>query len=82
MGSSKPLWREDECLRHDPDSEKFTDAFKRLTGAAYSDVHEVEAFDGGDHTMHRMSNGFVTYHGYDGYAIYPPGTPLGPQRHS
>lgn len=76
---TRPLWEEDECLRHDPDAERIGSAFRRITGEDYDGKAVVETYDGGDHEMRLMPNGYVVYCGYDGYAIYPPGTPLRPK---
>jgi hypothetical protein len=64
-------WQEDECLRHDPNAERLSGAWRRLFGVVFEDDAKiVEQWDGGDQYWYLHDGGRVHVHAYDGYSIW------------
>lgn len=64
------VWKEDECLRHDPDAERIGNAWQRLFGESAPDSDDcLEEWDGGDMLAYRYPNGRVAWSCYDGAMI-------------
>lgn len=77
------LWKEDECLRNDPDAPHIGDEWERQFGCLFFDDPVIETWDGGDQDWRRHPGGRIDVRSFDGSEIWretdvPPkcGAPL------
>ena len=64
------LWKEDECLRHDPDAPHLGDEWERQFDCIFFDDPIVEKWDGGDQDWYLHPNGRIHVHSFDGTEIW------------
>lgn len=68
--AAERLWKEDECLRLDPDAERIGDAWQRIFGCLFFDDPLVETWDAGDQVWRLHAGGRIEVLSYDGHEIW------------
>lgn len=73
MKTGERLWIEDECTRGLPGHETVHDFWLRQFGVKLRLADAVKIEDLDDMFDHRMPNGCIVRHAYDGYSVYRSG---------